>query len=181
VSSFCDPGLAPAGDVGTAMLFIDSRLKAASGEDDEADLQRRQLTEQLLRSFDSAAARDVLDGVCTIIYVLIRWLDAAHKGDEHDVIAGIVPYVVTGLRAMDRTVQPEGIPTMAALLVASATRQSPTLWRQQYGPWGRAEITALEATTLLVADYVNKVTGDDDTATRIIMDVLTAAEDDASG
>jgi hypothetical protein len=162
------------------MLFIDSRLKAASGKDGEADLQRQQLTEQLLRSFDSAAARDVLDGVCTIIYVLIRWLDAAHKGDEHDVVKGIVPYVVTGLRAMERTVRPEAIPTMAGLIIASATRQSPTLWRQQYGSWGREEITALEATTLLVVDYINKVTGDEDTATRIIMDVLTAAEEDAS-
>jgi hypothetical protein len=163
------------------MLFIDSRLKAATGEDGDADPQRRELTEQLLRSFDSTTARDVLDGVCTIIYVLVRWLDAAHKGEEHDVVAGTVPYVVTGLRAMERTVKPEAIPTMAGLIVASAPHQSPTLWRQQYGPWGRAEITALEATTLLIADYVNKVTGDDDTATRIIMDVLTAAEDDASG
>jgi hypothetical protein len=176
--SSCDPGTAPAGDVGTAMLFIDSRLRQFRGS--EPDEQQQHLTDQLLRSFDAEAAGDVLDGACTLIYLFTQWLRQVHEAEDRDVVEHVVPYVVGTLKAMTRSIRPEVIPTMAGLIIASAIDCSPTLWRRQYGEWSGDEMTALEATAFLLAKYINDLTGDDETATRLIMDLLSSVEEDAS-
>lgn len=174
--SSCDPGAAPAGDVGTAMLLIDSRLKQL--HDGEPDEQQQRLTEQLLRSFDVKAANAVLDGACTLIYLFTQWLRQVHEEQDRDVIEDVVPYIVGTLKAMTRSIPREVIPTMAGLIIASAIDQSPTLWRGQYGEWNEEEMTALEATAFLLAKYINDLTGDDETATRMIMDLLSSVEED---
>lgn len=173
----CDPGRAPVGDVGTAMFFIDSQLKTLEDDAEEPDTEHRRLTDNVLRSFDAASASDVLDGACTLVYLFMQWLRQVHETNDHDVVEHVVPYVVGTLRKMTRSIRPESIPTMAGLMIASAIGQSPTLWRAQYGPWQQMEMTALEATTLLLARYINDLADDRDAATRMIMELLSSAED----
>jgi hypothetical protein len=172
----CDPEAAPAGDVGTAMLLIDSRLKQFRKK--EPDEEQRHLTDQLLRSFDAKAAGDVLDGACTLIYLFTQWLRQVHEAEDRDVLEYVVPYVVRTLKAMKRSIPPEAIPTMAGLIISSAIDQSPTLWRRRYGQWNEEEMTALEATAFLLAQYINDLTEDDETATRMIMELLSSVEKD---
>ncbi len=175
--SLCDPGKAPAGDIGAAVLIIDSRLKAFRAGSGEPDLEGRRLTDQLLRSLDSEGAGDVLDGTCTLIYLYMEWLRKVHEAKGQDVLENVVPYVVATLNAMPAGVRPEGIPTVAGMIIASATGQSPTLWRKQYGPWTREEMPALEAGAFLLAKYINDITADDDTATRMITELFAIGED----
>lgn len=174
--SSCDPATAPAGDVGTAMLFIDSRLKQFHGG--EADEQQERLTEQLLRSFDAKAAGDVLDGACTLIYLFTQWLRQVHEAQDRDVLEYVLPYIVSTLKMMKRSIPRATIPTMAGLIIAAAIDQSPTLWRRRYGEWTEEEMTALEATTFLLAQYINDLTGDEETATRMIMELLSSVEEE---
>lgn len=174
--SSCDPGTAPAGDVGTAMLLIDSRLKQFQA--DEPDEQQQQLTDELLRSFDARDASAVLDGACTLIYLFTQWLRQVHEAQERDVVEYVVPYIVNTLKAMTRSIPREAIPTMVGLITAAAIDQSPTLWRGQYGEWREEEMTALEATAFLLAKYINDLTDDEETATRMIMDLLSSVEEE---
>jgi hypothetical protein len=174
--SSCDPGTAPAGDVGTAMLIIDSRLKQF-GHDEPGD-EQQQLTDQLLRSFDAKAANAVLDGACTLVYLFTQWLRQVHESQDKDVLEYVLPSIVGTLKMMPRSIPREAIPTMAGLIIASAIDESPTLWRRQYGGWKEEEMTALEATAFLLARYINDLTGDDNTATRMIMDLLSSVEEE---
>ncbi|MET8977077.1 hypothetical protein ABZX85_15785 [Streptomyces sp. NPDC004539] len=177
----CDPAYAPIGDVSTALLMIDSRLKTLYSGRTTTDPEQQELIDQYTDSMTPQGARDVLDGACTLIYMYMKWLRLAHAEHDRDVVEYVVPSLVATLRQMPRSVGPEAIPTMVGLVVASAMELSPSLWRQQYGTWTKVEMTALEATATLLAEHINRITDDQDFATRIITDALTRAEEDAEG
>jgi hypothetical protein len=182
VSSSCDPDHAPVGDIGAALLIVDSRLKQIHGDQSSYDAERRELDEQFLRSFDGTSANDVLNGACTLIYLFMEWLRQAHEAHDRNVMEHVLPYVAGTLRMMPRSIRPEAIPTMVGMLAASAIGLSPTLWRQQYGPWTEAEMNALEATAFLLADYINDLSDDENAATQMVANLLNSAiEDDVAG
>lgn len=172
----CDPQYAPAGDVGGALMVVDSRLKQVYDGTAETGPEQRLLTDQLVSSLGPDGARDLLDGACTLIYMFMTWLRQAHESHGKDVIEYVVPHLIASMRAMKRSVSPEAIPTMAGLVIAAGTGLSPTLWRGQYGDWTRAEMNPLEATALLLAEYINRMTEDRDFATRLITKALSGAE-----
>lgn len=177
MSSTCDPQHAPAGDVGTALMMIDSRLKSIHDGRTGTDPEQRALTDQFAASLGPGGVDDVLDGACTLIYLFMRWLRTAHEGHGKDVVEYVVPSLVATLRMMPKSVPPETIPTMAGLVVAAGTDLSPSLWRKQYGYWTEEEMTPLEATAFLLAEHINRITDDPDFATRLISEALTGADD----
>ncbi|MDF5751092.1 hypothetical protein [Spongiactinospora sp. TRM90649] len=59
-------------------------------------------------------------------------------------------------------------------MAAAGLDLSPNLWRAQHGPWTRPELSAVEATLLLLADNINDIAQDDDQAVRMVSDVLHA-------
>jgi hypothetical protein len=67
---------------------------------------------------------------------------------------------------------------MAGLLVAAGTGLSPNLWRAQYGGWTDAEMNPLEATAVLLAEHINRMSGDRDFATRLITEALSNSDQD---
>lgn len=190
VSSPFGPQRAPAGDVGAALMLIDSRLKSVydgmrrdeNGEGDEdsaaSEAERRDLAGHLGDSLGPGGFHELLDGACTLIYLFMTWLRKAHEEHGKDVIEYVVPTLVTSMRMMPRSIRPEAIPTMAGLVIAAGTGLSPSLWRQQYGDWTEAEMTPLEATAFLLAERINRITEDQDFATRLITDALTRAEEE---
>ncbi|GHI09480.1 hypothetical protein AQI88_41190 [Streptomyces cellostaticus] len=178
MSSPCDPQHAPAGDVGAALMMIDSRLKEIHDGKTGVDTEQKALTDQYIASLDTKGVNDVLDGVCTLVYMFMQWLRAAHEDHDKDVIEYVVPNVVGTMRMMPKSVRPEAIPTMAGLLVAAGTGLSPSLWRQQYGDWTEAELTPLEATALLLAEHINRITDDPNFATRMVTQALSSADED---
>lgn len=180
MSASFSPENAPFGDVGTALLCVDSRLTQLRGEAKESDEEQRELVNQVLDSFDAKGANDVIDGTCTLLYLFMDLLRQIHAEQGHNAINSVVPQTVETLRAMPNSVQVEAIPTMSGMLTAAAIGLSPTLWRKQYGPWTSAEMNALEATVFLLADNINRIAEDDNAATRMISNLLesVAAEDD---
>jgi hypothetical protein len=77
----------------------------------------------------------------------------------------------TRLRLLKKAVAPSAIPTMVALVTAAAMGGSPQRWREQYGHvWSGADVAALEATTVCLAEWVNTLEGSPDAALRLIMD-----------
>ncbi|GAA4822431.1 hypothetical protein [Streptomyces ziwulingensis] len=176
MSSPCGPQNAPAGDVGAALLMVDSRLRAIYDDKGGADAEQRRLLDQFAASFDSEGVDALLDGVCTLIYMLVEWLRAACEEHGKDVLEHSVPTLVATMRQMPRTFQPEVIPTMAGLLIAAGTGLSPNLWRAQYGEWTDAELNPLEATAVLLAEQINRIADDQDFATRLVTEALTRAE-----
>ncbi|WP_328940404.1 hypothetical protein OG259_00940 [Streptomyces sp. NBC_00250] len=178
MSSPCDPQHAPAGDVGAALMVIDSRLKAIYDGRTETDPEQRQLIDQFTASLGPREARDLLDGACTLIFMFMKWLRMACEDHDKDVIEYVVPSFVATMRMMPKSVPPEAIPTMAGLLVAAGTGLSPSLWRRQYGDWTREEMNPLEATAFLLAEHINRITDDRDFATRLITEALSRADQD---
>ncbi|AYG78580.1 hypothetical protein DWB77_00688 [Streptomyces hundungensis] len=178
MSSSCDPKNAPAGDVGAALMVIDSQLRGIHDGKTESDPEQRKLTDQFTASLGPKGVDDLLDGTCTLIFMFMKWLREAHEAQGKDVIEYVVPSVVATMRMMPRSIRPEAIPTMAGLLVAAGTGLSPRLWRQQYGYWTAEEMTPLEATALLLAEHINRVTDDRDFATRLIAEALSQATGD---
>ncbi|GGY42774.1 hypothetical protein [Streptomyces tanashiensis] len=176
MSSPCDPQYSPAGDVSAALMLVDSRLKAIYDGRTEVDPEQRRLDEQFTASLGPTGAHDLLDGVCTIIFMYMKWLRTACEGHDKDVIAYIVPNLVTTMRGMPRSIRPQAVPTMAGLVVAAGTGLSPSLWRRQYGDWTKEEMNALEATAFLLAEVINRITDDHDFATRLITNALSSAE-----
>ncbi|WSF20931.1 hypothetical protein OG566_36000 [Streptomyces sp. NBC_01353] len=174
----CDSKYAPAGDVGAALMMIDSRLKAIYDGRTESDPEQQQLVEQFTASLSPREADDLLDGACTLIFMFMKWLRMAYEDHDKDVIAYVVPNLVASMRKMPKSVRPEVIPTMAGLLVAAGTGLSPSLWRQQYGDWTEDEMNPLEATAFLLAEHINRLTDDRDFATRLITDALSSADQD---
>ncbi|MEU9200719.1 hypothetical protein [Streptomyces sp. NPDC048332] len=181
MSSSCDPQYAAAGDVGAALMMIDSRLKSIyDGEGDDADTgaarEQQELVEQFVASLGPGGAEDVLEGTCTIVYMFMTWLRQAHEAHDKDVIEYVVPTLVASLRLMPKSIRPEAIPTMAGLVVAAGTGLSPNLWRMQYGEWTEAEMNSLEATAFLLAEQINRIADDRDFATRMIAEALSRAD-----
>ncbi|MFC5186490.1 hypothetical protein [Actinomadura harenae] len=172
------PDRAPVGDIAAALTVLDTRLKSigsgeAAGEDE--------LRSRYLESFGPLGAAAVLDGACTLIYVYMQWLEDAYSSQDEDVMEHVVPWVLGTMKLM-KVVDDEGIPTMAALLVAPVVGISPTLWRREHGPWRKEEMTALEVAMVLLGLRVNELTGDDDSAVRLITDLLDQFEaDDEAG
>ncbi|GGV76134.1 hypothetical protein GCM10010512_51160 [Streptomyces thermoviolaceus subsp. thermoviolaceus] len=177
LSSPCDPEYAPAGDVGAALLLIDSRLTAVRDGRTQADPVQQKLVGQFAASLGPEGVDGVLDGVCTLIFMFMQWLRMAYEDHDEDVIAGVVPSLVATMRRMPKSVRPEVIPTMAGLVVAAGTGLSPSLWRRQYGDWSDEELTALEATAFLLAEHINRITDDHAFATRMIADALSRSEE----
>ncbi|MEU3370468.1 hypothetical protein ACFYM2_11420 [Streptomyces sp. NPDC006711] len=172
------PQNAPAGDVGTALMLIDSRLKGIHSGSTDSDPEQQELTRQFTESLSFSAMDDVLDGTCTLIYMFMTWLRHAHEEHEKDVIEYVVPNLVATMRMMPRSIRPEAIPTMAGLVIAAGTGLSPNLWRKQYGDWTDAEMTPLEATAFLLAEHINRIADDPDFATRLIAEALPTSDDD---
>lgn len=177
MSSSCDPKHAPAGDVGAALMMVDSRLKSIHDGRTETDHEQRLLIEQFIASLGPGGADDVLDGTCTLIYMFMSWLRKAHEAHDKDVIEYVVPTLVGSMRMMPKSVPSEVIPTMAGLVVAAGTGLSPNLWRKQYGDWTEEELTPLEATAFLLADQINRIADDPDFATRMIAEALSLADE----
>ncbi|MFI0975938.1 hypothetical protein ACH4SP_02790 [Streptomyces sp. NPDC021093] len=176
--SSCDPQYAPAGDVGAALMLIDSRLKGIHDGRTETDPEQQALTDQFLASLGPEGAADVLDGACTLVYMFMVWLRRVHEDQGKDVIEYVVPTLVAALRMMPKSVGPEAIPTMTGLVVAAGTGLSPSLWRTQYGPWTENEMKPLEATVFLLAEHINRIADDPDFATRIITEALSELGED---
>ncbi|WP_328769512.1 hypothetical protein [Streptomyces sp. NBC_00286] len=185
MSSPCDPKYAPVGDIGGALLMIDSRLKAIydskTETESESDAEQQQMVEQFAASLGPTGIDELLEGTGTLIYSFMEWLRKACEDHDKDVIEYVVPALVATMRMMPKTFRPEVIPTMAGLLIAAGTGLSPNLWREQYGPWTDAEMTPLEATAVLLAEHINRVTDDQDFATRLITEALTRTDQTDQG
>ncbi|MGW0820044.1 hypothetical protein [Streptomyces sp. NPDC002845] len=177
MSSPCDPQHAPAGDVGAALMAIDSRLKTIYDDKIQTDAEQQALTDQFVASLGPSGVDDLLDGACTLIYMFMQWLRMAYEDHDKDVIEYVVPNLVATMRMMPKSIRPEAIPTMAGLLVAAGTGLSPSLWRKQYGDWTKDEMNPLEATAFLLAEHINRITDDHDFATRMITEALSRADE----
>ncbi|NBE56416.1 hypothetical protein [Streptomyces boluensis] len=177
MTSPCDPQDAPVGDVGAALMMIDSRLKAVYDGQTGAIAEQQELTEQFAASLGPGGVDDLVDGTCTLIYMYMQWLRRTYEEHDRDVIEYVVPNLVATMRMLPKSVRPEAIPMMAGLVIAAGTDLSPNLWRQQYGRWTPSEMTPLEATTFLLAEHINRLTDDRTFATRLITDALSAAEE----
>ncbi|MDP9950529.1 hypothetical protein J2S51_003283 [Streptomyces sp. DSM 41269] len=171
------PRYAAAGDVGAALMLMDSRLRSVHADTVGSDPEQQRLVEHLLGSMGPEGLDDILDGACTLIFMYMKWLREAHEAHDKDVIEYVVPTLVTTLRQMPISIPPETIPTMSGMVIAAAIGLSPTLWRQQYGDWKRTELTPVEATAFLLAEHINRMTGDPDFATRLITEALTQVEE----
>ncbi|MGC0417811.1 hypothetical protein [Embleya sp. AB8] len=178
MSSPCDPSHAPVGDVGAALMMVDSRLKSIHGGDVHTDPEQQELTDRFVASLSPEGAAAVLDGACTLILLFMEWLRGAYAEHGMDPIEGVLPNLVATLRMMPVSIRPEAIPTMAGLVVAAGTGLSPGLWRAQYGRWTKDEMTPLEATAFLLAEHINRLTDDPGFATRMIADTLSASDRD---
>jgi len=176
MSSHCDPQYAPVGDVGAALMVLDSRLKAIYDGKSTTDPEQQQLMDQFTESLGPDGAQGLLDGVCTVIYMFMQWLRMVHTDHDRDVIEYVVPNLVKSLSMMPKSVRPEAIPTMAGLVIAAGTGLSPNLWRMQYGDWIDDELNALEATAYLLAEHINRIAEDRDFATRLIAAALSIEE-----
>ncbi|UQX04807.1 hypothetical protein [Streptomyces sp. RerS4] len=159
-------------------MMIDSRLKAIYDGRTEVDPEQRQLIDHLTSSMGPQDVDDLLDGACTLIYMFMQWLRMAYEDHDKDVIEYVVPNLVATMRRMPRSIRPEAIPTMAGLVIAAGTGLSPNLWRKQYGDWTEVEMKPLEATAFLLAEHINRLTEDQDFATRMISNALTSAGQD---
>ncbi|MFI8952658.1 hypothetical protein ACIGO6_40110 [Streptomyces sp. NPDC053750] len=173
----CDPQYAPVGDVGAALMMIDSRLKQVDGGKTDPDPEQQAMIEQYIGSLGPEGADELLDGACTLIYMFMQWLRAAYTDHDKDVIEYVVPSLVATMRMMPKSFPPEVIPTMSGLVVAAGTGLSPNLWRRQYGDWTEEELTPLEGTTFLLAEHINRITDDRDFATRMVANALTAVDE----
>ncbi|UNO39072.1 hypothetical protein [Streptomyces sp. MST-110588] len=178
MTSPCDPQYAAAGDVGAAIMMIDSRLKGVRDGKTATDPEEQALIDQFTASLGPRGADAVLDGTCTLIYLFMKWLRMAYEDHDKDVIEYVVPNLVATMRMMPKSVRPETIPTMAGLLIAAGTGLSPNLWRKQYGYWTKDEMTPLEVTTFLLAEHINRLTDDPDFATRMITEALSKTDED---
>jgi hypothetical protein len=168
----CSPDFASVGDVGAALMLIDSKLTSIYSGSVKDDPEQRAMTDQVHAAMGEVAFEDLVDGVCTLIYGWMDWLRQACADHDQELIEYVVPGIVGAMRQM-KTIPAEAIPTMAGLLVAAGTGLSPSLWRAQYGGWTRAEMNSLEGTAVLLADLVNRTAGGDrEFATRLIASAM---------
>ncbi|CAM5235800.1 hypothetical protein GCM10010329_61700 [Streptomyces spiroverticillatus] len=160
--------------------MVDARIKQIheSGTADEGAAESRELTRLFAASAGADGLQDLLDGTCTLIYMFMQWLHRTHAQGDKDVIEYVVPHLVATLRMMPRSVPPQTIPTMAALVIAAGTGLSPNGWRSQYGDWTPEEMQALEVTAFLIAEHINRIADDHGYAVRLVADALDQAETD---
>ena len=121
MSSPCHPQHAPAGDVGAALMLIDSRLKGIYDNTGRTDAEQHALTDQFAASLDPSEFDDLLDGACTVIYMFMQWLRMAYEDHAKDVIECVVPNVVAAMRMMPRASVPRPSPPWPAC----SSRQAP--------------------------------------------------------
>ncbi len=170
----------------TAILQVDSRLRviqrtieAWSGGETPGEAMPGGQPPQMPVIAGAEDARDLLDGYCTVVYVITQWACAAREGDggtAADALAQIVRMLLPRLILLKRVVPGSAIPTMIALVTAAATDGSPQRWRDQYGHvWSEGDVAALEATTVCLAEWVNTAQGSPDAALRLIMDAYESA------
>jgi hypothetical protein len=159
-------------------MMVDSRLTAIYEGRTATDPEQQALTGQFAASMGRRGVGDLLDGTCTLIYMFMQWLRMAYEDHDKDVIEYVVPDLVGSMRRMPRSIRPEAIPTMAGLVVAAGTGLSPNLWRRQYGHWTQDEMNPLEATAFLLAEHINRLTDDQNFATRMITDALSQADEE---
>jgi hypothetical protein len=188
-------GDGPAGDVVTAIMQVDSRLRvihrkieawtgeraaaeAAAGGAPPGQAAAGEMPGGQPPGMPVVAgadgARDLLDGYCTVIYVIIQWARAAREADggtAADALAEIVRMLFSRLTLLKRVVPRPAIPTMIALVTAAAMESSPQRWRDQYAHvWSQGDVAALEAAAVCLAEWVNTAEGSPDAALRLIMD-----------
>jgi hypothetical protein len=198
-------GDGPAGDVVTAILQVDSRLRvihrkiqARAGDKAQGDKAQGEtvlgdaLPDQAAAGEQAAGhppdmpvvagaddARDLPDGYCTIVYVITRWACAAREADggtAADALAEIVRMLYSRLTLLKRVVLRPAIPTMIALVTAAAMESSPQRWHDDCGQaWSQGDVVALEATAVCLAEWVNTAQGSPDAALRLIIDAYERA------
>ncbi|MEV4757129.1 hypothetical protein AB0J86_18720 [Micromonospora sp. NPDC049559] len=173
MTSSLDPPRARAGDVAAAILQVDSLLARMENPD---RVPPTGLRDTLVSSMVDLS--DVTDGFCTLVYMFVSSLRSVHEAAGRDVVEGVLPGALLALRHMPKSVAPEAIPTMSALITAAALNLSPSLWRAQFGPWTPRELRALEATALVLAIQINRMQGDGRAAVRLVTDVLARVEAD---
>ncbi|MFJ2746282.1 hypothetical protein ACIO3O_42230 [Streptomyces sp. NPDC087440] len=158
--------------------MVDARMKEIheSGLQDDDEAACQELNRLFVASADADGLQELLDGTCTLLYMFMQWLRRTHEQGDKDVIAYVVPHLVATLRMMPKSVRPQTIPTMAALVIAAGTELSPNGWRSQYGDWTPEEMNALEATVFLIAEHINRIADDHGFAVRLIAEPLTRAE-----
>jgi hypothetical protein len=188
----CDPGQkgcaavyelgdGPVGDVVTAILQVDSRLRVIHRKIEawSAEPGQRAPGDAVPVVATAEDARDLLDGYCTVVYVIVRWACAAREasgGTAADALAEITRMLFSRLILLKWVVPRSAIPTMIALVTAAAMEGSPQRWRDQYGHvWGEGDVAALEAATVCLAEWVNTAQGSPDAALRLIMDAYECA------
>ncbi|MFD4877376.1 hypothetical protein ACFWOB_28995 [Streptomyces sp. NPDC058420] len=153
MSSSCDPKRAPVGDVGAALMMVDSRIKAVHAGKSATDPEQRESMDQFLASLGANGLDDLLDGACALICMFMTWLRKAHESEGKDVIEYVVPTLVATVRMMPRSCPP---------------------------PRGRPNDGRAEATAFLLAEHVNRNADNPESATRMIMDALTSAGGEGS-
>lgn len=121
MSSSYDPQYAPAGDVGAALMAIDSRLKAVYDGKTATDPQQQVLIDQFTASLGPEGARDLVDGACTLIFMFMTWLRKAHEAHDKDVIEYVVPHLVQRCARCPGAFDPRPSPPWPA----SSSRQAP--------------------------------------------------------
>lgn len=110
MSASCDPAYAPVGDVGAALMMVDSRLKAVHAGKAATDPEQQTLMEQFLASLGPGGLDDLVDGACTLIYMFMTWLRKAHESEGKDVVEYVVPTLVATMRMMPRSCPPRSSP-----------------------------------------------------------------------
>ena len=196
-------GDGPAGDVVTAILLVDSRLRVihrkiegwagekAPGETALGEAAPDEPAGRAVAAEQAGAqpdmpvvaapedAGDLLDGYCTVVYVIVRWACAAHEADggtAADALAQMVRMLLPRLTMLKRVVPRSAIPTMIALVTAAAMEGSPQRWHDRCGQaWSQGDVAALEATTVCLAEWVNAAQGSPDAALRLIVDAYEHA------
>jgi hypothetical protein len=184
----------------TAIMRVDSRLRvihrkieARAGEKTPADPLLSDAPPGQAAAAGQAATRpqempdvaggedpaDLLDGYCTVVYVIVRWACAAREADggtAADALAEVVRMLFSRLTLLKRVVPRPAIPTVIALVTAAALESSPRRWHDRRGrDWSEDDATALEAAAVCLAEWVNTVRRSPDAALRLIMDAYERA------
>jgi len=177
----------------TAIMEIDSRLRAIHAHGHGEDDAMPDMLEEFSLAETPAGLEALVDGYCTVIYgftsALVRAYEEGGKQME-DALARLVQRLVAWMKRMPRSVPPPLVPTMIAVVTSSALGISPQRWREQYGDgWSPDEVLALRVTAMLIADWTNELEGSADAALRMVMSAyeqneaarITSGQDEEDG
>ena len=171
------------GDVVTAIMDIDSRLRVIHG--DGNGHRKGSAGPDMLEAFSLAETPESLealvDGYCTVIYSFTSALVRAYEdgGKEmEDALSRLVQRLMMWMKRMPQAVPPPLVPTMIALVTSSALGISPQRWKEQYGDWSADEILALRFTAMLIADWTNELEESPDAALCMIVSAYEQNEAD---